>query len=70
MTRRYEARTIIGNTIESAHSVEIVCAACGFDVDEAELNADTCSDCGASLDLKKSVTIEVSSIPAQGKTSE
>ena len=57
--------------IEPAHSIEVVCAACGFDLDESELNADTCSDCGASLDLKESVTIEITSVPPmQGKTLE
>jgi len=57
--------------IESAHSIEVVCAACGFDLDENELSADTCSDCGASLNLKESVTIEVTSAPPmQGKTLE
>jgi len=49
--------------IESAHSIEVVCAVCGFDLDENELSADTCSDCGAALNLKESVTIEVTSAP-------
>ena len=70
MKKRYEAKSIDSDTIESAHSVEIVCAACGFALDESELDADTCSNCGASLNLKKSVTIEVNSIPAQGETLE
>tara|TARA_R100001143_G_C3317281_1_gene113027 strand:- start:530 stop:742 length:213 start_codon:yes stop_codon:yes gene_type:complete len=70
MKRRYEAKAITSDTVEPAHSIEIVCAACGFDLDEAEFHADRCSDCGASLNLKKSVTIEVTSVPAQGDTSE
>ena len=71
MKRRHEAKIVDNGAIEPAHSVEVVCAACGFDLDENELSADTCSDCGAALNLKKSVTIEVTSIPpAQGKTLE
>lgn len=43
-----------------------VCAACGYDLDEAELQADTCSDCGAPLQLKKSVSIWATSVPKAG----
>ena len=46
MKRRHEAKIVGNGAIEPAHSVEIVCAACGFDLDENELNADICSDCG------------------------
>jgi len=71
MKKRHEAKTMNNGAIEPAHSIEVVCAACGFDLDESELNADTCSDCGASLDLKESVTIEITSVPPmQGKTLE
>tara|TARA_Y100001951_G_C11199907_1_gene216515 strand:- start:106 stop:318 length:213 start_codon:yes stop_codon:yes gene_type:complete len=70
MKKRHEAKTMNSGAIESAHSIEIVCAACGFDLDEAEFAADTCSDCGAPLNLKKSVTIEVTSVPARGDTLE
>ena len=71
MKKRHEAKIVGDGAVEPAHSVEIVCAACGFDLDENELSADTCSDCGAALNLKKSVTIEITSIPPmQGKTLE
>jgi DNA-directed RNA polymerase subunit RPC12/RpoP len=53
--------------VVSSHSVEIVCAACGYDLDESELAADKCSDCGADLGLKKSVTVQATSIPAYGE---
>jgi len=43
-----------------------VCAACGYDLDEAELNADTCSDCGAPLNLKESVSVWATSVPKAG----
>ena len=53
-----------GGLIEPAHEIEIVCASCGYDLDESELEADTCSDCNTSLDLKKSMSIQVTTIPA------
>tara|TARA_R100001530_G_scaffold70297_1_gene49795 strand:- start:125 stop:337 length:213 start_codon:yes stop_codon:yes gene_type:complete len=70
MKKNYAAKTLSGNITESAHTIEIVCAACGFDLDESELEADKCSDCGADLDLKRSVSIQVTSVPASGETLE
>ena len=52
--------------IDPKHEIEVVCAACGYDLDEAELQADTCSDCGAPLNLKQSVAIHATSVPAAG----
>ena len=49
--------------VEPKHTVHVVCAHCGYDLDEAELEADTCSDCGASLNLKQHVAIEVTTLP-------
>jgi uncharacterized paraquat-inducible protein A len=43
-----------------------VCAHCGYDLDEAELAADTCSDCGNPLKLKQSVSIWATSLPKAG----
>ena len=43
-----------------------VCAACGYDLDAAELEADTCSDCGAPLKLKQSVSVWATSVPKAG----
>jgi len=37
-------------------------------VDEAELAADTCSDCGEPLNLKQSVAIKVTTVPMSGAT--
>lgn len=56
-------KTLPDGSIEPAHTVEQVCASCGYDLDEIELAADTCSDCGASLSLKQSVAIEVTTLP-------
>ena len=49
------------------HEIEILCANCGYDIDESELAADTCSDCGQPLNLKQNMTLYATSIPvAQG----
>jgi rRNA maturation endonuclease Nob1 len=49
--------------IEPAHEIEILCAECGYDIDESELEADTCSDCGASLKLRQNTSIIVTTLP-------
>ena len=59
-----EPRALESGAIEPAHTVEQVCAHCGYDVDEAELAADTCSDCGEPLNLKQSVAIQVTTLPS------
>jgi predicted Zn-ribbon and HTH transcriptional regulator len=66
MKRRQEAHRKSSTTIVTAHNEEIVCASCGFDLDENELSASKCSDCGQPLELKKSISIEATSIPAFG----
>lgn len=64
----YDAQELEGGVIRSAHEVEVVCQNCGYDLDEAELAADTCSDCGQTLQLKQSVRIQVTSVPIFGDT--
>jgi hypothetical protein len=55
--------------IDPKHEIEILCANCGFDVDESELSADTCSDCGQVLNLQKNMKIYATSVPpASGTT--
>lgn len=56
-------KTLADGTIEPAHEVTAVCAHCGYDLDEAELAADTCSDCGKPLSVKQSVAIQVTTLP-------
>jgi hypothetical protein len=58
------SRTLPGGLIEPAHAVEVLCAACGYDLDQLELEADTCSDCGQALNLQRSVAIEITTVPA------
>jgi predicted amidophosphoribosyltransferase len=49
--------------IDPRHEVEILCANCGFDLDESELEADTCSDCGQPLNLRQNTKIYATSVP-------
>ena len=60
----HESRTTGLGIIEPAHEIEVLCAACGYDLDEAELEADTCADCGQVLNLRQHVSIQVTTVPA------
>lgn len=48
---------------EPAYTVDILCAACGYDVDKFEFEVGTCSDCGAALRLKQNTSIQVTTLP-------
>jgi Zn finger protein HypA/HybF involved in hydrogenase expression len=56
----------LGDAIVPKHEIEVVCANCGHDLDESELNADTCSDCGEALNLRQNTKIYATSIPPAG----
>ena len=58
-----EAKTI-GDVIHPKHEVTVVCSSCGYDVDEAELKADTCPSCKKALEIQQNTTIYATSIPA------
>ena len=58
--------TNLGDAIDPKHEIEVVCGNCGYDVNEAELDADTCSDCGEALNLRQNTKIYATSIPAAG----
>jgi hypothetical protein len=58
------SRALPEGLIEPAHAIEVLCAACGYDLNESELEADTCSDCGQVLSLQRSVAIEITTVPA------
>ncbi len=68
MKKEVDAEQLSDGTVVSSHNIEIVCAACGYDLDGAELTAAKCANCGADLKLKTSVTIQATSIPAYGET--
>ena len=44
MKASYSPNNANNGIVEPAHAVEVVCANCGFDLDENELQADTRSD--------------------------
>ena len=58
--------TDLGDAIDPKHEIELVCSNCGYDVNEAELSADTCSDCGEALNLRQNTKIYATSIPPAG----
>ena len=66
MKQTVAAKKLENGSIEPHHEIEVVCAACGYDLDEAELQADTCSDCNAPLSLKQHISIHATSVPAAG----
>lgn len=66
MKQTIEAQFLESGQIQPRHEVEVVCAVCNYDLDEAELEADTCSDCGAPLNLKQHIVIHATSVPAAG----
>jgi uncharacterized paraquat-inducible protein A len=63
MKLAHPPKTLPDGTIEAAHEVEAVCLHCGYDLDAAELAADTCADCGKPLQLKQHVAIQVTTLP-------
>jgi transcription initiation factor IIE alpha subunit len=56
----------LGEAIDPKHEVELLCSNCGYDLNEAELTADTCSDCGQVLNLRQNTKIYATSIPPAG----
>jgi len=66
MKQTIPARTLEGGLIEPHHEIEVVCSACGYDLDEAELQADVCSDCYAPSNLRQYTSINGTPVPAAG----
>ena len=56
----------LGDAIVPKHEIEVLCAHCGYDLNEAEIAADTCSDCGQALNLRQNTKIYATTIPAAG----
>ena len=65
MKRIIEAHEIDGVVVPK-HEVDLLCKECGYDLDESELELDTCADCGADLELQQNVAIHATTIPAAG----
>jgi predicted amidophosphoribosyltransferase len=60
-----EAQKVGGVKVCKAEDV-LVCGACGYDLDEAELKLSVCSDCGAPLRVRHSVAVWATSVPKAG----
>jgi hypothetical protein len=59
-----EATKLEDGTLSPAHKIEIFCPSCDRDVDDAELAAQKCGDCGAPLNTpKQNVAINVTTKP-------
>ena len=56
----------LGDAIDPKHEVQVICSHCGYDLDENELSADTCADCGEALNLRRNTKIYATTIPAAG----
>jgi Zn finger protein HypA/HybF involved in hydrogenase expression len=64
-----QAKELAPDVMEVAHKIEIYCPNCSKDVDEAELSALKCNDCGADLtDPTQHVAVAVTSVPVIGIT--
>ncbi|MEK9895173.1 MAG: hypothetical protein VW518_01925, partial [Burkholderiaceae bacterium] len=60
---KFEDTANADGVVTPSHEIELICAICGYDLDAAELEADTCSDCNEPLNLKQSVSIVVTTLP-------
>ena len=58
-----ESRSTDLGLIEPTHEIEVLCEACGYDLDESELQKDTCLDCGQPLNLRQHIAIQVTTLP-------
>lgn len=64
MIQENNAITLDDGTVVAKHKIEIFCPNCNRDVDEAELAAQKCGDCGSPLNVpKQSIAINVTSKP-------
>lgn len=64
-----QAKELNGVEIECAHKIEIYCPNCKRDVDETELAAEECNDCGTVLtEPEQHVAIAITSVPMIGVT--
>jgi predicted RNA-binding Zn-ribbon protein involved in translation (DUF1610 family) len=59
MQTSIEAQVMPDNSIMVPHTITEVCMACGYDLTEEELAADRCADCGADLEIRRSVSLEL-----------
>lgn len=64
-----QAKELAPEVMDVATKIEIYCPSCSRDVDESELAASKCNDCGADLSQpQQSVAVAVTSVPVIGIT--
>jgi Zn finger protein HypA/HybF involved in hydrogenase expression len=64
-----QAQELAPEVMDCATKIEIYCPNCSRDVDEAELAAKICNDCGADLtNPEQHVAVAVTSVPVVGIT--
>ena len=64
-----QAQELAPEVMDVATKIEIYCPACSRDVDEAELAAKKCNDCGHSLaEPEQHVAIVVANLSSGGQT--
>ena len=70
MKQRYETKELSDSESSTiaAHTIDIVCSSCGFDVDESDLDLLYCPGCGISLELRQNITVEVAPLVVFGDT--
>ena len=69
MVIEQQAKELSPDVTEVATKTEILCPNCGRDVDEAELTAKRCNDCGADLSTpEQNIAVAVTSVPVIGIT--
>jgi len=69
MVIEQQAKELSSDVTEVATKIEILCPNCSRDVDEAELTAKRCNDCGADLSTpEQHVAVAVTSVPVIGIT--
>ncbi len=67
MKKSFGAKEVDGR-YEAPHTIEVLCANCDHDLPEAALNAPTCPNCAAPLNLKQNVSVTAASLPIFGST--
>ena len=69
MVIEQQAKEVAPDVMEVATKTEILCPNCSRDVDEAELTAKRCNDCGADLSIpEQNIAVAVTSVPVIGIT--
>ena len=69
MIKEIADATLEDGSILCRHTIEVYCPSCSRDVDEAELAAQKCNDCGFDLSVpEQHVAIVVANLSSGGQT--